>query len=403
MDCGDLRHNTQVNSPLRPGQSAPTSGTGSTATVAAVDLAALVRDAADAIITLDTLGRVTGWNPAAERLLGHRCENVLGRAAPHLPPPHRLPGSSVPGPGRGVVHRLHAGGYIVELLASVSPINGADGALQGWSEILRAVTPDTQPLALVEEDIARLLAGAPERGELEIVYQPIFRLADRQPVGAEALLRWHRPADGVLLPDRFIHLAERDGLITSFGLFAMRRACDQVAAWQHAGVRALPVSVNVSAHQFRLPDFATTFAAAIAQAGIDPTWLKLEITESALVEEPAVASARLAELRALGVGIAIDDFGVGYSSLSRLRQYPIDTLKVDRSFVRDIATDPISREVMGAIIRLAHKLGLTVVAEGIEASAQLEVLLELGCDAGQGFLLARPMSAAELGALATPG
>lgn len=362
------------------------------------DLAALVRDAADAIVALDPLGRVTCWNPAAERLLGHRASATIGQPAPHLPSATRLP--SV---GRGIVHRIHADGTVLELLATVSPIHGTDGSLSGWSEILRPIDLAVEAPDGGEGDTARLLAGALDRGELEVLYQPIFRLSDRHPVGAEALLRWRHPADGVVLPDRFIHLAERDGLIPRFGLFALRHACAQIAEWTRSGARVLPLSVNVSAHQFRLPEFATTFAASITSAGIDPRWLKLEITESALVEDPVAASARLGELRALGVGIAIDDFGVGHSSLSRLRQYPIDTLKVDRSFLRDVASDPISREVMGAIIRLAHKLGLSVVAEGIETPGQLEALVDLGCDAGQGFLLARPMSAAEFAALMTPG
>ena len=238
---------------------------------------------------------------------------------------------------------------------------------------------------------ARALESALCKGELDLVYQPVFRLYDRRPTSAEALLRWHR-ADGVdVLPEIFIPCAERTGLIDAIGLFVLRAACDQINAWRQQGVRALPVSVNVSAHQFRAPDFAIAFARVIATSGIDPRWLKLEITESALVEDPATASVRLDELRALGVGIAIDDFGVGYSSLSRLRQYHIDTLKLDHSFVRDIADDLIAREVAATIIRLAHRLGMTVVAEGIETEAQCTTLLELGCDCGQGFLLSRPL------------
>lgn len=258
----------------------------------------------------------------------------------------------------------------------------------------------TRPEDLADDGATvRALELALQRGELQLVYQPVFRLCDRQPTSAEALLRWHR-ADGTALPpDVFIPCAERTGLIDAIGLFVLSGACAQIKAWKHQGVRALPVSVNVSAHQFRSPDFALAFAGVIEASGIDPRWLKLEITESALVEDPATASARLDELRALGVGIAIDDFGVGYSSLSRLRHYHIDTLKLDHSFVRDIAEDVIAREVAATIIRLAHRLGMTVVAEGIETEAQCTTLLELGCDCGQGFLLSRPLTGGEIPAL----
>lgn len=244
--------------------------------------------------------------------------------------------------------------------------------------------------------MARALESALREDELRILYQPVFRLHDRQITSAEALLRWPLGDGREIPPDLFISCAERTGLIDEIGIFVLRGACEQITAWKRHGPRALPVSVNVSAHQFRAPDFAMRFAAVIEASGIDPRWLKLEITESALVEDPVTASARLDELRALGVGIAIDDFGVGYSSLSRLRQYRIDTLKLDHSFVCDVADDVIAREVAATIIRLAHRLGMTVVAEGIETEAQRTTLLELGCDCGQGFLLSRPLAGDEI-------
>ncbi|MBU3693871.1 MAG: EAL domain-containing protein [Rhodocyclaceae bacterium] len=382
-----MRHNIAVNSAISP---VPPAAALSGSDVP-VDFAALVRDSGNAIVTLDPAGRVTSWNPAAMQLLGYAAGEVAGCVAPHLPGPGDLPE-----PGRRVARRRHSEGHLVDVLATVSPILGADGTLAGWSEILVPLAADGAPLASGKPDIDLALRGALHNGEFELLYQPIFRLADRRPIGAEALLRWHRRDNGILLPDRFVHIAERDGLIADIGLFVMRSACAQIGRWLGQGAQALPLSVNVSAHQFRLPDFAPSFAAAIRESDVDPHWLKLEVTESALIEDPASASAKLAELRALGVGIAIDDFGVGYSSLSRLRQYPIDTLKIDHSFVRDIASDAIAREVAGAIIRLAHKLGMTVVAEGIETEAQFAVLQELGCDAGQGFLLGRPTLADEI-------
>lgn len=391
-ECGDIRHNGGVSTPCDPVPADPAS-TGQTPDrpLSPVDFAALVRDAHIAIVFYDPSGTVRSWNNAATELLGHTSDDTLGRAAPHLPVHTRLPTA-----GHRLARRRHRDGRIVEVSATVSPVYGAGGAVVGWSEILRA--PDLVPAGseLEEGDLAEALSDALQNGELALMYQPIFGLSDRKPIGAEALLRWNRPGHGTVLPDRFIHVAERDGLIDAIGLFVIRAACQQIACGLRCGESDMPLSVNVSACQFRQVDFARLFARIIRDTGIDATRLKLEITESALIDDPVSASARLDELRALGVRVAIDDFGVGYSSLSRLRQYHIDTLKIDHSFVRDIASDPTSREVVGAVIALAHKLGMNVVAEGIETSAQAETLVQLGCDAGQGFLLAHAMPADEL-------
>ena len=355
------------------------------------DFAAVVRDSAAAIVTLDTTGRVSSWNAAAEALLGYRAGQVCGHAAPHLVPAGRLPA-----PGRYVATHRHSDGRILQLPVAVAAVHDACGNIVGWSAVFSPMADAEEPATADDVALDRRLAGAIERGEMHLLFQPIFRLADRRTVGAEALLRW-RPSDHTeISPDRFIRRAERGELIGAIGLFALRSACAQIATWRRQGVRTLPVSVNVSAHQFRQHDFAASFARVIGESGIDPRWLKLEITESAIVEEPATASARLDDLRALGVGIAIDDFGVGYSSLSRLRHYRIDTLKLDHSFVRDIADDAIAREVAATVIRLAHRLGMTVVAEGIETEPQYATLVELGCDCGQGFLLSRPLPGSEL-------
>ena len=359
-----------------------------------IDFDAVVKGAAAAIVTVDRGGCISSWNDAAEALLGYREAAVLGQPAPHIHPVGRAPA-----PGRHVASRIHRDGRTLYLQVAVATIRDGDGIAAGWSEILQPLPDDDTASTADDEAIASGLASAIQRGELHLLYQPVFRLHDRQPVGVEALLRWHRADGTVLLPDLFIPSAERVGLIGAIGMFVLRGACEQIAAWRRDGARALPVSVNVSAHQFRRPDFAAVFAAAISASGIDPRWLKLEITESAIVEDPATASARLDDLRAIGVGISIDDFGVGYSSLSRLRHYRIDTLKLDHSFVRDVADDAIAREVAGTIVRLAHRLGMTVVAEGIETEGQCTTLLELGCDCGQGFLLSRPLPGGEVAAL----
>jgi len=363
-----------------------------------VDYQAVVRDAGEAMVTYDPAGRVTSWNAASESLLGYRAADVLGRVAPHLASTDPLPHG-----GRGLVDRRHRDGRDIALLVSVAAWHDRQGGVAGWTEILRAL-PDTLPAPSgVALTAARSLARALENAEMHLVYQPIVRLRDRQVVSAEALLRWRDPTGDELSPDRFIGDAEREGMVGALGLFVLRSACAQLAAWRRDGQTTLPVSINVSARQFRLPDLSLSFAAALREYQIDPQWLRLEITESAIVDEPDIAAARIAELRALGISIAIDDFGVGYSSLSRLRQYPIDTLKIDHSFVRDIATDHVAREVAGAVIMLAHKLGMTVVAEGVETEAQYDTLVALGCDCGQGFLLGRPLPPNELAALLAAG
>jgi len=336
---------------------------GTSGTPPAIDFAAVVQQAAEAIVTLDLDGQVTSWNGAAEALLGHRSAEIMGIPAPHL-----LPAGRVPAIGRRITVRRHSNGRAVQLIAAVAALQDPAGMVIGWTEMLTPLPETTGVAAPDDAELAPALAMALEKGEL-------------------------------LLPSQFIQCAEREGLIGAIGLFVLRGACAQIAAWRRGGVRVLPISVNVSGHQFRLADFASSFAAAIEESGIDPHWLKLEITESAIVEDPDTAAARLDELRAIGVGIAIDDFGVGYSSLSRLRQYHIDTLKLDQTFLRDIADDAIAREVAGTVIRLAHRLGMTVVAEGIETEAHCATLLELGCDCGQVFLLARPLPGSDIPAL----
>ena len=386
-----LRHNRRVNLlPLQCNLPKPLAIGGS----GDIDFMAVVRDAAEAIVIYDTTGRVIRWNHAAETLLGYGVAPTPGSIPPHLPPP-----GTPPAPGRYVVNRRHRNGWNIELLVSVAAVRDANGTVVAWSEILSPWPGTPGCPSATDATLAAALSDAIDNAELHVLYQPIFRLADRTPVGAEALLRWRCAGEIEALPERFIRCAEREGLIDAIGLFVMRSACTQLAAWLRDGESVLPISVNVSAQQFRLPEFAPSFATTIRESGIDPRWLKLEITESALVEDPTTASARLDELRALGIGIAIDDFGVGYSSLSRLRQYSIDTLKIDHSFVRDIASDAIAREVAGAVVSLAHKLGMTVVAEGIETEAQYDTLVQLGCDCGQGFLLARPLTPGDLASL----
>ncbi|HYT38298.1 MAG TPA: EAL domain-containing protein, partial [Acidimicrobiia bacterium] len=234
------------------------------------------------------------------------------------------------------------------------------------------------------------LEWALQREELAIHYQPLVVVATGAVRGFEALLRWEHPKRGLLAPREFIDLAEESGLIVSIGSWVLRRACGQAEAWRRALGRDFTMSVNVSARQLQDPGLVGEIATALQESGLDPGALVLEITESATVEDTEGIITRLGELKALGVGLAIDDFGTGYSSLSYLRRFPVDKLKIDRSFVAGVATNAEDRAITASVIDLGHALGIRVVAEGVETMDQLENLAEMGCDLAQGYNWLRP-------------
>ncbi|HWD09529.1 MAG TPA: EAL domain-containing protein [Actinomycetota bacterium] len=242
------------------------------------------------------------------------------------------------------------------------------------------------------------LDGAIERGEFEVHYQPIYRLETGEVIGAEALLRWQHPTEGAVPPAVFIPLAEQSGRIADIGLWVLEEACRRGQAWhaRQPDTAPLTVAVNLSARQLADDRLVGSVAMALSRTGLDPEALVLEITESGLMGDIATAVARLGELKALGIRLAIDDFGTGYSSLAYLRQFPVDILKIDRSFVQGAASGvPGSAALIQAIIDLAARLKLTTIAEGIETRAQADGLVELGCPLGQGYWFARPMPEAE--------
>lgn len=239
------------------------------------------------------------------------------------------------------------------------------------------------------------LRGAWERDELSVHYQPIFELATRRMVGVEALLRWHHPTFGDVQPAVFVEVAEQSGLIEGIGLLVLQQACEAAAAWP-ADSGHLFMSVNVSARQLRSGNLPERVAQALLASGLEPGRLHLELTETAVLGDEIHASVQLARLRATGVKIWLDDFGTGFSGLSHLRRVPVDGLKIDRSFVADVTHDDDDLALTGAIIAMAHSLGITAVAEGIETEEQLGVLRDRGCLHGQGFWLARPMSRTDL-------
>ena len=238
-----------------------------------------------------------------------------------------------------------------------------------------------------------------ERDEFVIHYQPQVNIQSFQLVAMEALVRWEHPALGLLYPTEFIGLAEENGLIVSIGEWVLRTACLQNKSWQDAGFDPLRVAVNLSARQFQQPGLVESVGQILKDTGLDPNLLDLELTEGSIMKDPNQAIRKLHELKAMGIHISVDDFGTGYSSLNYLKRFPIDTLKVDQSFVRDINTDPDNEAIVSAIITLAHALKLNVIAEGVETQEQLESLRVLKCDEVQGFLFSRALSVAEFTAL----
>jgi EAL domain-containing protein (putative c-di-GMP-specific phosphodiesterase class I) len=215
-------------------------------------------------------------------------------------------------------------------------------------------------------------------------YQPVIRITDKAVVGAEALLRWNDPEHGEIPPQVFIPLAEESGLIHVLGDWVLRSAAEQCAAWRKAGL-PLIVSVNLSGRQFYRDDLAQRISEIVRTAGCEPSWIELEVTESSLLHDLEAIRKVLQQLRKEGFSVAIDDFGTGYSSLSHLKHFPIDTLKIDISFIADLETDPGDAAITEAIIALARGLGLRVVAEGVGTRAQLDFLDVRGCECFQGF------------------
>jgi diguanylate cyclase (GGDEF)-like protein/PAS domain S-box-containing protein/excisionase family DNA binding protein len=271
--------------------------------------------------------------------------------------------------------------------------------------VRHAMFEPSMSAATVERlDMENDLRRAIERGELRLHYQPLVDLATDRIVGLEALVRWQHPSRGLMPPLSFIPLAEETGLILPLGRWVLETACRQAREWQQAFPSDPPMtmSVNLSARQFAQPNLVTEVAAILAETGLPPATLELEITESVVMDESEAGIRTLRELRGLGCRLALDDFGTGYSSLSYLKHLPLDTIKIDRSFVAGLAGDDANLPIVQAVISLAHGLGIDVTAEGIETAEQLGWLRDLVCDRGQGYYYARPLPADELVRLLGP-
>ncbi|MGA8055911.1 MAG: EAL domain-containing protein, partial [Burkholderiales bacterium] len=246
--------------------------------------------------------------------------------------------------------------------------------------------------------LEQAMRHAAKRGELELFYQPQVQFTSGRVVGVEALIRWHHPRDGLLLPGAFIPVAEETGLIEEIGLWTLRQACAQLRAWAAQGVGNVTVAVNLSPRQMVRPGIVRGLERVLRESRVDPRSIKLEIVETAVMHDLDRLEGILKAVRALGVRIAIDDFGTGYSSLMHIKRFPVDEVKIDQSFVRGIGDNASDAAITQAVIAMAHSMGLTVIAEGVETETQLDFLRERACDGWQGFLFSRPMPASELAA-----
>jgi EAL domain-containing protein (putative c-di-GMP-specific phosphodiesterase class I) len=243
------------------------------------------------------------------------------------------------------------------------------------------------------------LRRAIERNEFLLHYQPKLDLRTGAIAGVEALIRWKHPDWGMVSPAQFIPLAEETGLIVQIGEWVLKTACDQSRSWREQGIPAVRVAVNLSARQFSQKTLVSDVARTLAQSGLTPDCLELEITESLVMHNPEGAAETLHKLKAMGITLSIDDFGTGYSSLAYLKRFPIDCVKIDRSFIKDIPTEADDMAITKGVIALGHSLRLKVVAEGVETVEQQDFLRSNDCDEMQGYLFSKPLPAEEVTAL----
>ena len=289
---------------------------------------------------------------------------------------------------------------------SDSLLKNADAAMYTAKEYgrnhFRFYTTDMNALAIQRFAMEGALRRAMEREEFTLHYQPQVDIKSGRVIGVEALMRWNHPERGLVPPGEFIPLLEENNLIIPIGEWVLRTACAQCRAWQDAGLPPLRMAVNLSARQFRQDNLVEMIDSILRETGISPKLLELELTEGLLMENISETSLILGQLKSRGVQVAIDDFGTGYSSLSYLKRFPIDRLKIDRSFVRDIITDSNDAAIAVAIISLGRSLGLSVIAEGVETREQLEFLGVQKCDEYQGYYFSRPVSPEEIVCLFKP-
>ncbi len=372
----------------------------------------------------DTLGHLTGDRlllAVAERMRQHLGDVVLAARPGGDEFTVLMDDPPASGAAARMAERLIAGlaqpfvidGHEMFVTASIGiachPTDGSDAATllknadvamyrakQRGRNTFQFFTSDMNSESFEQMLLENSLRRAIERSEFVLYYQPQFSTGDGRITGVEALIRWNHPELGLVQPATFIPMAEQNGLIVKIGAWVLLEACRQAQAWLDIGLQFGRVAVNLSARQFSSEDLLDTIRTALDESGLPPDMLELEITESTIMHNPQEAVSLLDRIRAMGVVLSIDDFGTGYSSLASLKQYPLDSLKIDRGFIHGIPHDADDVAITEAIIAIAHKMRLKVVAEGVETSDQADFLRRAGCDAEQGFLLGRPMNAREM-------
>lgn len=351
----------------------------------------------------DLIGRMAGDEIAVAALdLGsegdaaHLAQRLIAAAAQ---PWHTPDGMEViTGVSIGIcLYPRHAGTAEGLLQGAHSAVHVAKqhSGVDAWCFFQEDMTQAARERLELEARLRQALAD----GHLRLYYQPQIDIASGRLIGAEALLRWLDPVEGLISPARFIPVAESSGVIGPVGEWVIREACSQGQRWRALDLPEITLAVNVSLHQFMLTDIVGSTQAALADAGFPATQLELEITESALAQQPEEALQVLRKLSALGLRLAIDDFGTGYSSLAHLKRFPIDVLKIDQGFIRDIPQSGDDMAISAAVIAMGHSMGLKVLAEGVETTEQLDFLRERGCDQFQGYLCSRPLPAEAFEAL----
>ncbi|MEH2081177.1 MAG: EAL domain-containing response regulator [Nostoc sp.] len=295
---------------------------------------------------------------------------------------------------------MGADDYITKPFTRSELLSAIMNRLEKYATLKRYLSPQTvinnlsPKMQLLEISLHRAIKQHNFQ-EFEIYYQPIVDIASGKIVSAESLLRWQSLELGMIYPTEFIPLAESTGLIVPIGKWVLKKVCQQIQSWRNAGIRSLIVAVNLSVIEFNQPDFIHNVVNFISVNNLEPDDLELELTESMIMQDVNSAIATMSKLQSLGVKIAIDDFGTGYSSLIYLKNLPINTLKIDRYFIHNVANDPQKSAITKALIQMAHNLNLDVVAEGVETEVELDFLRQHNCNSMQGYLFSRPLTAAE--------
>jgi diguanylate cyclase (GGDEF)-like protein len=356
-----------------------------------------------AVRTGDTVARISGDEFAivvADLVRPEDAALVAQKVIDYLADPVQIDGSEVFVTASVGIAAFPSDGANAEAL-----IGAADAAMYRAKQVGRNAyqffTAEINQRSRARVQLGSELRRALEREEFTLFYQPKYRLASREPSGAEALLRWKHPERGMVPPAEFIPVLEETGLIVPVSEWVIQRACEDLKAWRGAGCD-MPVSVNLSARQFRQVNLHERIKALVGSTGVDPRLVELEITESHLMQDPDHAILVMRALCEVGMRIAVDDFGTGYSSLAYLTRFPISALKIDRSFVRDMSRDTSDATIVRTIVEMAHSLGFTVIAEGVETEEQATLLQRLRCEQAQGYFFALPMPPEELMRVCAP-